>query len=384
MDTVPRFFKKTAESFFLFGPRGTGKTTWIREQIPGAIVINLLEADTFRQFSAYPERLKELVLAAEKHKPIVIDEVQKLPTILDIVHDLIERDKGRQFILTGSSSRKLKHSGVDLLAGRAIFKTLHPFMASELGAQFSLSGAIRTGLLPLVFGARNPEETLRAYLSLYIREEVQFEGLVRNIGNFSRFLEVISFSHGSFLNISNVSRECQVERKAVEAYVSILEDLMLGFRLNVFQKKAKRELVSHPKWYLFDAGVYRSLRPKGPLDRPEEIEGGALEGLIAQHLRAWIAYGNEEFQLYFWRTSAGTEVDFVLYGPSGIWAIEVKNSSGIRPQDLRALKSFQREYPESVTILLYRGKDVLKKGNIWCIPCEKFLKELRPDRKIWG
>ena len=175
---------------------------------------------------------------------------------------------------------------MDLLAGRVLLETLHPFLAAELGSQFSLEQSLRLGLLPLVLAAKEPEETLKSYVSLYLREEVQVEGLVRNIGSFSRFLEAMTFSHASLLNTSEVARECQVGRKAVDGFVEILEDLLLGFRLKVFTKKAKRNLVQHPKFYYMDAGIFRSLRPKGPLDAPEEIAGASLEGLVAQQLRA--------------------------------------------------------------------------------------------------
>jgi predicted AAA+ superfamily ATPase len=206
------------------------------------------------------------------------------------------------------------------------------------------------------------------------------EGMVRNIGHFSRFLEAVSFSHGSLLNISNVARECEVERKVVEGYISILEDLLLGCRVKVFTKRAKRALVAHPKFYFFDAGVYRSLRPKGPLDKPQEIDGHALEGLVAQHLSAWIAYTKGDFSLHFWRTRSGVEVDFVVYGSEGLYAIEVKNSARIHPQDLRALKAFKQDYPGSKAYLLYRGKDPLLKGEILCLPCSDFLIRLRPGQ----
>jgi predicted AAA+ superfamily ATPase len=208
------------------------------------------------------------------------------------------------------------------------------------------------------------------------------EGLVRNIGNFSRFLESISFSHSSVLNISNVARDCEVERKVVEGYVGILEDILLGWRLPIFTKRAKRKLSSHPKFYLFDTGVFRSLRPHRPLDRPEEIEGQALEGLVAQHLRAWVAYSRLKRELFFWKTRSGAEVDFVIYGPDGVWAIEVKNTRKIRPEDLRGLRSFKEEYPRSKTFLLYRGKDQFVKEDILCGPCENFLKGLRPDQTL--
>ena len=170
-----------------------------------------------------------------------------------------------QFILTGSSARKLKRSGTDLLAGRAILETLHPFMAAELGPKFQFARSLETGMLPLVLGSAEPMETLKTYASLYLREEVQAEGLVRNIGNFARFLEAMSFSHAALLNTSQVARECQINRKTVEGFIEVLEDLLLGFRLQAFTKRAKRKLVEHPKFYYMDAGVFRSLRPKGPV-----------------------------------------------------------------------------------------------------------------------
>jgi predicted AAA+ superfamily ATPase len=231
-----------------------------------------------------------------------------------------------------------------------------------------------------VWDSPEPDRVLQSYAALYLREEVQLEGLVRNIGNFSRFLEAISFSHASLLNISDVARECQVERKVVDGYVDVLVDLLLGYRVPVFTKRAQRALIKHPKFYLFDAGVFRALRPKGPLDRSAEIEGHTLEGLVAQHLRAWVDYSGREHALYFWRTRSGNEVDFVIYGEDGLFAIEVKNGARIHPKDLRSLKSFQHDYPESKAYLLYRGKERLLKNDILCLPCEEFLSGLRPGR----
>ena len=380
METIRRFFDPPRESFFLFGPRGTGKSTLVKERFKEALYIDLLDPETFRSFSAYPERLREILLAAPDKRTIVIDEIQKVPQLLSLIHSLIEKKAGWQFVLTGSSSRKLKRAGVDLLAGRALLHSLHPFMAAEVGDHFSFDNALQEGLLPLVLDSPDPGQVLKTYAALYVREEVQMEGLVRNIGNFSRFLEGISFSHASLVNISNIARECEVERKVVEGYVSILEDLLLGYRVRVFTKRVKRALVAHPKFYLFDAGVYRSIRPKGPLDRPEEIEGHALEGLVAQHLRAWIDYSKSDFSLHFWRTRSGVEVDFVVYGSEGLFAIEVKNSVHIHPQDLRPLKAFKQDYPESRAYLLYRGKDRLAKSDILCIPCAEFLEQLRPGQ----
>ena len=376
---IPRIFTPTKHSFFLFGPRGTVKSTWLKENMPDAVWVDLLEADEFRSYSARPERLKELLFAAREKKTVVIDEIQKVPALLSVVHSLIESKLGLRFVLTGSSSRKLKKTGADLLAGRVIKQELHPFMAVELGKKFDLLSALKQGLLPLVFSAPDPGAVLRTYASLYVKEEVQAEGLVRNIGNFSRFLEAISFSHGALLNTSNVARECEVERKTVESYITILEDLLLAFRVPVFIKKAKRAMIKHSKFYYFDAGVYRSLRPCGALDRAEEIEGAALEGLVAQHLMAWGSYRWNKNKVYFWRTVAGSEVDFVVYGEEVFWAIEVKNTAKVRPEDLRSLRSFKSEYPKSRAFLLYRGKERLMKENVLCIPCDEFLLSLDPN-----
>ena len=199
---------------------------------------------------------------------------------------------------------------------------------------------------------------------------------MRNIGAFARFLEAISFSHGSLLNLAEVARECQVGRKTVEGYLGILEDLLLSFRVPVFTRRAKRQLVAHDKFYYFDAGVYRSLRPAGPLDRPEAIEGLALEGLIAQHLRAWIAYRAAGEQLFYWRTKAGSEVDFIVYGPDTFAAWEVKRAARVHEGDLRALKAFRADYPEATLALLYLGADRLAMDGIAVIPCEAFLQQL--------
>ena len=370
MEVIDRFVSEPRQSFFLFGPRGAGKSAWVRRRFADALRIDLLAPDVFRAYSARPERLREVAMGNPRARVIVIDEVQKVPELLSVVHSLIEEKRGQRFVLTGSSSRKLKRAGIDRMAGRAVIRTIHPFMASELGKRFHFEKALNIGLLPLVWNSPDPDEVLKTYAALYVREEVQMEGLVRNVGNFSRFLEAISFSHAGVLNISNLSRECEVERKTVEGFVSILEDLLLGFRLPVFTKRARRAVSVHPKFFLFDAGVFRSLRPSGPLDRPAEIDGPALEGLVAQHLRAWIDYRRARNQLFFWRSRAGLEVDFVVYGPDGFLAIEVKNSGRIRPEDLRGLKSFKDEYPQSCAILLYRGTERSQHGGVLCIPCD--------------
>ena len=299
MAFVGRFFDPPAQSFFLFGPRGTGKSAWTQRQYPGAVRVDLLHPATLQRFRARPERLFEVVRAEPAGRVIVIDEVQRVPELLSATHALIEEGQDRRFVLTGSSARKLRRSGVDLMAGRAVVRTLHPFMAAELGDGFDLPAALQRGMLPLVLGAADPLDTLQGYLAVYVREEVQMEGLVRNLDGFSRFLETVCFSHGQLLNVSNIARDSAVSRKAVEGYLSVIEDLLLSFRLPVFRKRAARATVAHDKFYLFDCGVFRGLRPAGPLDRPEEIAGAALEGLVAQHLRAWLAYRNGGDWLYY-------------------------------------------------------------------------------------
>lgn len=378
MAIVRRFFEPPTGHYFLFGPRGTGKSTWLRRLHDGALWIDLLSPDVERRLRARPERLREMV-AGSASDDVVVDEVQRAPELLTVVHQLIEEADGKRFVLTGSSARKLRRTGVDLLAGRAVIRYLHPFMAAELGAAFDLERALGEGLLPVVWDAEDPSDTLASYAGLYVKEEVQAEALVRDLGGFHRFLEAISFSQASVLNLAAVARECQVPRKTVEGYLAVLEDLLLAFRIPVFRRRSKRQTTSQPKLYLSDVGVFRALRPAGPLDRPEEIGGAALEGLVAQHLRAWIEYSGVEASLSFWRTRGGSEVDFVVYGPEVFVAIEVKHSGEIRPADLRSLRAFGEDYPEAALRLVYRGTETLQIDGIRCVPCAEYLSALDPD-----
>jgi len=228
---LPRCFVMPKSSFFLFGPRGTGKSTWGRYNISDSININLLEPDAYRSYLAHPERLRDIVMAKRKKKIVFIDEIQKAPDLLDQIHSIIEERKRIKFIVAGSSTRKLKKAGVNLLAGRLRLKLLHPFIACELGRRFDFKRALRVGLIPLIWQSRDPEEMLSSYISLYLKEEVENEGFVRNIANFARFLEAVSFSHASILNVTNIARECEVERKTVEGYLSILDNLFFSFNL---------------------------------------------------------------------------------------------------------------------------------------------------------
>lgn len=377
-----RVFSPLKGSYFLFGPRGTGKSSWIKRHYPNCLYIDLLMQDQFRIYSTYPERLKKVIDAQENLETVVIDEIQKIPELLTIIHVLIEERKEIQFILTGSNPRKLKKTGVDLLAGRAIKRMMHPFLACEMGDSFDLDRALNLGMLPIVWGAKDPEEVLETYVDLYIQEEVKHEELTRSIGSFSRFLSVIAFSHASLLNLTNIARECEVKRHLVENYLEILQDLLLAHLVPVFTNRAQRSLVSHPKLYLFDAGVYHSLRSLSLMDAPQEIQGGSLEGLVLQHLIAWCDYSKGKHQISYWRTKAGLEVDFIIYGEGVFWAIEVKNNSKISTKDVRGLLHFKEDYPECKTLLLYRGKDRIVENGVLCIPCDEFLKSITPNHPL--
>ncbi len=363
-----------AKSFFLFGPRGTGKTTWARDTFPNAVYLDLLEAELFNDLLANPQRLENLI-PKDFVEWIIIDEVQRIPELLNEVHRLIEKYKYK-FILTGSSARKIRRKGHNLLAGRALTYSLYALTALELGKDFKLEHSLKYGQLPCVYTEPNPKAYLESYVKTYLEEEVRQEGLTRNLGAFTRFLEAASFSQGSVLSISSVARECAIERKVVENYFTILEDLLIAYRLPIFSKKAKRRLAVHPKFYFFDTGVYRTLRPIGPLDMPEEIEGAAVETLLFQELKAvndTLALG---YKLYYWRTSNNKEVDFVLYGDKGIIAFEIKRTAKVSRAMLSGLKSFLKDYPMAKAYFIYGGQRRMRQDDIDIVPLDDTLKEL--------
>ena len=386
MEIERQFLRCPDGHFFLFGPRGTGKSTWLDQVFPKAARLDLLAPEEQRRFAARPERLREVAAALPAGADLLVDEVQRVPALLPVVHQIMEAPGSPRFVLTGSSARQLRRAGVDLLAGRAVVRRMHPFLAAELGDPFDLESALSYGLLPLVRDARDPEDALAAYVALYVEQEVKAEGLVRNLDSFQRFLEAISFSHAGVLNLSEVARECAVGRKTVEGYLEILEDLLLAFRVPVFRRRAGRRASAHPKFYFADTGVFRSLRPSGPLDRPEEIRSAALEGLVAQHLRGWLAYsgtsGAAGPRLYFFRSRAGSEVDFVLYGPGVFRALEVKHAGRVRPADLRSLRRFREDYPEAECRFGYLGAERLEIDGIRCLPVAELLSGVIPGKPL--
>ncbi len=363
---IARILQLPKGSAFLFGPRGTGKSTWVNTVLPGALHVDLLAEDTYAELLGHGERL-EAMADAGPSSTIVIDEVQRLPALLNEVHRLIEKRRFR-FVLTGSSARKLKRGAANLLAGRARTLTMHPFTPSELGARFKLAHALRYGLLPTVWVEDDPQDYLRGYVGTYLREEVQQEALVRNIAGFNRFLEVATFSQGQTLNMTQVAADCGINRKTVENHFALLEDLLLAVRLPVFTRKASRKMTTHPKFFFFDAGVFRALRPRGPLDVDAEVDGAALETLLMQTLRAENAAGNLGYEFFTWRTQAHVEVDLVLYGEHGLHAFEVTRSAVFRERDLAGLRLFCDDYPQARGHLLYGGTKRYTFENIEVLP----------------
>jgi predicted AAA+ superfamily ATPase len=375
-----RLFREPAGSYFLLGPRGTGKSSLLEARHPDGLRLDLLDAGLERELSARPERLVELVAPHPPGRVVWLDEVQRVPELLNTVHQMIERDR-RRFVLSGSSARKLRRGGTNLLGGRAAMTTLGPFLAAELGDDFSLDDAVRIGLIPLILSSSDPERTLRDYVGLYVREEVRAEALVRSHGDFARFLEVLAFSHGSLVNVSDIARDCAITRRTAEGYLGVMEDLLLGQRLAPFAHRPARATVSHPKFYYFDAGLYQSLLPAGPLDRLSESAGAALEGLVLQHLRAWVSDAGDH-TVHFWRTRTGLEIDFVVYGPREFIAVEVKQARTVRSSDLRGLRAFGSEYPQAQRFLLSRSPRFEEIDGIRVVPLAQALARVRPGEPI--
>lgn len=361
-------------SIFLLGPRGTGKTSFIKQHMPTALYIDLLDFSTYSTLAARPDRLENLI-PPNFDEWIVIDEIQRVSELLNEVHRLIESRKLR-FFLTTSSMLPLRKKGINLLAGRALTYTMHPLVIQEIGEMFNIKHAVQNGLLPAVIGHENPKRYLATYTQTYVREEVLEEGLTRNRGAFTRFLEAASFSQGQTVNLSEIARELALNRHMVAGYFDILTDLLLAIKLSPFTYRAKRKMIAHEKFYFFDAGGYRILRPIGPLDTPQEAEGAALETLFLQSLRAINDYFDLGYTIYFWRTATGTAVDFVLYGPRGLHAFEIKRSSLITSKSLKGLKEFAKDYPEAQLHLLYFGKQREYHNTIRAIPFVEALKDL--------
>ena len=369
------------QSAFLWGPRKTGKSTLLRERFPDAVRFDLLDTRLLLEFTRSPWALAERLAALDGPtltSPVIIDEVQKVPAVLDEVHRLIE-DKGLGFVLCGSSARKLRRGHGNLLGGRAWRFGLHPLTYAEI-PDFDLLRALNRGLIPQHYDTKQYRRALAGYVDDYLKEEVFDEGLVRNTPAFSRFFDALSFSHGELLNFSNVARDCGVDSKTVREYFQILVDTLVGTLLEPFSRRRSREVITRaPKFYLFDVGVAGHLMGRR-VERPAGPEfGRALEHLVLMELLAYRSYREVELPLRFWRTKSGLECDFVL-GREGDVAIEVKGSTRLRPSDLRSIRAYVDEHSPRQAIVVCNERDARRTSDgIWILPWERFLEQLWAD-----
>jgi len=366
-EMLKRILNPPSQSFFLLGPRGTGKSTWLRALFPDAHLIDLLSEATYQGFLANPGLFGNQLRAIPAGEWVVIDGVQRLPALLNEVHRYIEK-KQLKFVLCGSSARKLKRAGVNLLAGRALNRSMHPFVPEELMEPLDIDEVLRFGLLPIVWDSTEKPETLAAYAQLYLKEEVQAEALVRNLAGFSRFLPIAALYHSQALNVSNIAREAGIARTTVTGYLDILEETLLCFRLPGYEAKMRVRERKLPKWYWCDPGLVRAIKCSRGAVVPEE-KGPLFEGIVSQLLRAYKDYRRIFDDMYYWAPSGGigTEVDFLLQRDREFIAVEAKSGrmfseqwcKGLRA--ISALKSLQRRivvYPQGPVLRTNDGIDV--------------------------
>jgi predicted AAA+ superfamily ATPase len=365
-------------TFFLFGPRGTGKTTWLRQVLPAALWFDLLRTQTFLDLSHRPESFRQHVEAQRKGSWVVVDEVQRLPALLNEVHALIaEHGRDFRFALSGSSARKLKRLDVNLLAGRAINRKFFPLTAEELNFDFDIDHILRFGLLPQIHADPGYAlDTLEAYVSNYLREEIQQEALVRRLDSFARFLQVASLMNGQVANVAGIARDAAVARPTVQGYFETLTDTLIGFWLPAWQRRAKVKEVAKPKFYLFDSGAARALagRLREPLESSER--GTLLETWALHELRAAIAFQNLGGDLSYWRTPAGSEVDFIWTRGKRAVGIEVKASPRWRREFGGPLKALIANGIIQSGFGVYTGPSELKDGALHVLPWKGFLTQL--------
>lgn len=380
---LPRLFRPPAQSFFLFGPRGSGKSTWVRHELPQARRIDLLDEARYQSYLSRVSLFADELRALPRGATVVVDEVQRLPQLLNEVHRFIEEQRLR-FVLCGSSARKLKQQGTNLLAGRALRRHLHPFVPQELGAGFDLDTALSVGTLPVIWQAPSRRDALIAYVQLYLREEIQAEALVRNLPGFARFLPIAAIFHGQTLNVAGLSRDAEVSRTTVAGYLEIIEDTLLAFRLPAFEGKMRVREKRHPKLYWVDAGIVRSLkRQLGPLSAEER--GALFEGWVANLLRIHNDYRELFDEWHYWAPAeaARTEVDFVLSRGRERLAIEAKAGTRVAGDDLRGLRAIEGLTGLTRRILVYRGASRLVTPDgieVW--PVRHFLEALAAGR-LW-
>jgi predicted AAA+ superfamily ATPase len=356
------------KSYFLFGPRQTGKSFLIHQRLQGSRVYNLLDTATFLTLSQNPGRISEEI--GPREKLVVIDEIQRVPTLLNEVHLLIE-ERGIRFLLTGSSPRKLRRGGMNLLGGRARTAYLHPLTSNELGDRFDLTKALHRGLLPSIYFSDDPDADLAAYAGTYLQEEIAAEGAARNIPAFSRFLKVAALCSGTMINFTNIASDAQVPRTTVHEYFEILRDTLLLHELPSWRKSAKRKPILTSKYYLFDVGVASHLQGRKVTPRTSEF-GEAFEAFIMHELISWRDYRSGDV-LSYWRSTSGYEVDFILGDHT---AIEVKAKENVSPDDLRSLKAIAEEKRLKHCICASLEKRSRRVDGIVILPYREFLANL--------
>jgi predicted AAA+ superfamily ATPase len=370
-------------SFFLLGPLGTGKSSWVHAVMPHAVLVDLLDEARYQAYLADPGLFAAELRAIPVGSWVAVDEIQRLPSLLNEVHRGME-ERRLKFVLTGSSARKLRRGGTNLLGGRARELSMFPFIPEELGAAFSLEQALRHGTLPLVWDSDDREPTLQAYVQTYLKEEIQAEAVVRNLSGFARFLPVAGLMHGQTLNVSSLARDAGVARQTISGYVQILEDTLLACTLGAFAARLRVRERRHPKFYLFDPGVARALkRHRGPVAAEER--GALLEGFVLMLLRCYRERAELCDDIGYWAPgeAALTEVDFVISRGNEAIAIEVKATKALRPTDLRGLRAIVGLQGLVRRSLVYLGTQRLRTPDdieVW--PFAEFTRRLAEDR-IW-
>ena len=369
------------QSIFLWGARKTGKSTYLEKHFPNSIYYDFLKTELSLQFSKNPQEFREEILALseqELQKPIILDEIQKIPVLLDEIHWLIEHRKPAYFILCGSSARKLKKTGANFLGGRAWRYTFYPLVYPEI-PNFDLLKALNAGLIPSHYLSSNPHKTLKSYVHDYLTEEIKAEGLTRDLPMFARFLDTVAFCNGELVNYTNIARDCGIDAKTVQAYYEILVDTLLGYYVMPYTKTINRQLIhATPKFYLFDTGVTNSIT-KNSIGTLKGIEAGrSFEQYIMMELMAYKGLNDLDFDIRFWRTKQGLEVDFIL--GKGEVAIEVKISDHVSKKDIKGLVAFTQEYhPKNSFVVCLsprKRKILLEHGEITVLPYKEFLTKL--------
>lgn len=360
------------ESCFFWGARQTGKSTLLKAMYPDALYIDLLLSHEYERFLRNPGQLREVGLAMNPNELIIIDEIQRIPDLLNEIQWLMV-NHGSRFILSGSSPRKIIRSGGNLLGGRALRYELFPLVSAEID-DLELSRVINNGLLPRHYLSSKPQKLLSAYIGSYLRDEIQYEAKIRNISSFSRFLEAAAFTNGEMVNYSNIASDCGVSAPTIREYFQILEDTLIGRFLPSFQKKPKRRVIRAPKFYFFDLGIANHLLKRGKIAIGSESFGKVFEHFIYQELYAHSKYSDLNYPICYWRTASAIEVDFIL-GDHEV-AIEVKGSNNVKSRHLTGLNYFAEEYQVKKLILVSNDPHPRKVGNVQILPWKIFLDKL--------